>query len=136
MGQFANIDNQSITDMRRLFTRLRKVSPETAKETRKRFKAAATPTLAKVKANQPKDTGELRRKTRVYVSRGMVSIRSRAPHARVSEFGGRVQLWGRGQWVDYKAQPAVLPAAAEDRQRFVNEANKALIDALRKVDFK
>ncbi len=136
MTRFANVDSASVTDMRRLFTRLRKASPEVAKATRQRFKKAATPTLAKVKAKQSKDTGELRNKTRVYVARGMVTIRSRAPHARVSEFGGRVRLWGRDEWVDYKATPAVLPAAAEDHQRFVNEANAALIDALRKVGFK
>lgn len=133
VARFANVDNMSVTDLRRMFTRLRKLSPETAKETRQRFKKAATPTLAKVKARQPEDTKELKNKTRVYVARGMVSIRSRARHARISEFGGRVQLWGRDQWVDYKATPAVLPAAAEDHQRFVNEANAALIDAARKV---
>jgi hypothetical protein len=135
-GKFVNVAEQTSTDMRRLFTRLRKASPEVAKETRVRFKKAAEPTLAKVKARQPEDTGELKRKTRIYVARGMVTIRSRAPYARPSEFGGRVQLWGRDKWVNYKASPAVLPATAEDRQRFVNEANAAVIDAYRKVGFR
>jgi hypothetical protein len=134
--QFANIDKLSVTDMRRLFTRMRKASPEVAKETRQRFKKAAEPTLAKVRARQAEDTGELKRKTRIYMARGMVTIRSRAQHARPQEFGGRVNLWGRDKWVDYKGQPAVLPVAAEDHQRYVNEANAALIDAFKKVGFR
>lgn len=136
MGKFANVDDMSVTDIRRLFTRLRKASPDVAKATRTRFKKAAEPTLAKVKDRQPKDTGELRKKTRIYVARGMVTIRSRARHARTSEFGGRVRLWGRDTRFDYPATPAVLPGAAEDRQRFVNEANAALIDAMRKAGFR
>lgn len=136
MAKFASIDSASVTDMRRLFTRLRKASPEVAKETRQKFKAAAAGTLAKARTKQPVDTGELRRKTRVYLSRGVVSIRSRAQHARTSEFGGRVRLWGSEKRFDYPAHPAVLPAAQEDRQKFVNDANKALIEALRKVGFK
>lgn len=132
-GRFANIDNMSVTDIRRLFTQLRKLSPETAKVTRQRFKKAAEPTLAKVKSKQPKDTGELRNKTKIYMSRGVVTIRSRAQHARTSEFGGRVRLWGTERRFDYPAHPAVLPAATEDHQRFVNEGNAALIEAARKV---
>lgn len=135
-GKLVDVSKQSTTDMRRMFTRLRKASPEVAKATRTRFKKAAGPTLAKVKASQPEDTGELKSKTRIYVARGMVTIRSRARHARVNEFGGRVQLWGRDRWVNYKASPAVLPAAAEDRQRFVNEANAAVNDAYKKVGFR
>lgn len=135
-GRFVNIDETSVTDMRRLFTRLRKTSPEVAKETRTRFKKAAGPTLTKAKARQPEDTGTLKKLTKIYMSRGQVQIRSRARHARTSEFGGRVRLWGTERRFDYPAHPAVLPAAAEDHQRFVNEANKALIDALRKVGFK
>lgn len=135
-ARFVDVSKQSTTDMRRLYRDLRKASPEVAKETRQRFKKAATPTLAKVKSRQPKDTGELSRKTRVYVNRGMVSIRSRARHARPSEFGGRVQLWGREQWVPYKANPAVLPTTLEDRQKFINQANAAVIDAMRKVGVK
>jgi hypothetical protein len=133
VGQFASVDKMSVTDLRRMFTRLRKASPEVAKETRQRFKKAAGPTLAKVKSRQAEDTGELKSKTRIYVARGMVTIRSRAAHARPSEFGGRVKLWGRDQWVPYKAHPAVLSATSEDRQRFVNEANAAVIDAFKKV---
>jgi hypothetical protein len=133
VGRFVDIDRLSVTDLRRLYRDIRKISPETAKEVRTRFKKAAEPTLEDTRRRQPERTGELKRKTRIYVARGTVTIRSRAQHARTSEFGGHVRLWGTERRFDYPAHPAVLPAAAEKRQKFVNEANAALIDACKKV---
>lgn len=133
MGQFVRVDQQSDRDIRRLFTDLRKLSPEVAKETRTRFKKAAGPALDDAHARQPEKTGELKRKTRVYVNRGIVTIRSSARHGRISEFGGRVRLWGRDQWVPYKARPAIWPAVSANRQKFINEANAAVMTATRKV---
>lgn len=131
-----SIDPASSKDIQKLLRELRKFSPELAKETRAKFKRAAGPALADVKKRQPQKTGELRRKTKVRFARGRVEIRSSAPHARIQEFGGRVQLWGRDQWVPYKAQPAVFPAAQEHRADFIRKAADAVDSAARKAGFK
>jgi HK97 gp10 family phage protein len=132
-GKFVDISQVSKNELRRLIADLRKLSPETAKEVRKQFKKAAQPTLADARRRQPNATGELRRKTRIYVTRGSVSIRSRAPHGRISEFGARHPLWGRDQWVKQPAAPAIFPAVEARRTQFINDANNAVITAFKKV---
>lgn len=131
-----SIDPASSKDIQKLLRELRKFSPELAKETRAKFKRAAGPALADVKKRQPVRTGELRRKTKVRFSRGRVEIRSSAPHARIQEFGGRVQLWGRDQWVPYKAQPAVFPGTEAHRGDFVRQAEAAVYVAAKKAGFR
>ena len=131
-----SIDPASSKDLQKFMRELRKFSPELAKETRAKFKRAAGPALADVKKRQPKRSGELRRKTKIRFSRGRVEIRSSARHARIQEFAGRVQLWGRDQWVPYKAQPAVFPAAAAHRADFVRQAENAVFTAAKKAGFK
>jgi HK97 gp10 family phage protein len=134
---FAGVDPRSKKDVQKLFTQLRKVAPEVGKETRRRFKSAAQPTLADARSRQPERTGELRRKTRIRTSRGVVAIVSSARHGRISEFGGRHPVHGhRDRWVQQKAQPAVFPAVAEGRSRFIKEANVAVLTALKKAGFR
>lgn len=124
-------------ELNALFRDLRKVAPEVAKETRKSFKTAATPILNNARKRQPKLTGELRRKTKIRIARGRVEIRSSAPHARISEFGGRHPAWGnREKWVDQKAQPAIFPAVDAGRAEFIRKANAAVYVACKKAGFK
>jgi hypothetical protein len=134
VSTFVQVDKQSARDMARLFRDLRKASPAVAKETRARFKKAATPALNDARSRQPKLSGNLRRKTKIRISRGRVEIRSSAEYGRISEFGGRHPLWGdRDKWVKHEASPAIFPAANAHRQKFINAANAAVIDAMRKV---
>jgi HK97 gp10 family phage protein len=131
------VDVQSPKQLGKLMRDLRKVAPDVAKETRAKFKKAATPVLNDAHKRQPKKTDELRRKTKIRIGRGRVEIRSSAPHARISEFGGRHPLWGdRDKWVEQKAQPAIFPAAAAGRQQFVKEAKAAVYVACKKAGFK
>jgi hypothetical protein len=130
------VDASSAKDLQRFMRELRKFSPELAKETRAKFKTAAGPALADVRRRQPVRSGELRRKTKIRVARGRVEIRSSAPHARISELGGRRQLWGRDQWMAQKAAPAVFPGTAAHRDDFVRQAGDAVSVAAKRAGFK
>jgi len=131
------VDPASKKAMAKLMADLRKVAPDVAKETRKKFKAAAQPVLENARSRQPSRTGELRRKTKIRITRGSVQIRSSAAHARISEFGGRHPLWGdREHWVDQKAAPAIWPAVQDGRKKFLEQANAAVYLALKKAGFK
>jgi HK97 gp10 family phage protein len=129
------VDPRSSKEVKALLRDLKKFDPELAKEVRKRFKAAANPILNAARRRQPKDTGELRRRTKVRFARGRTEIRSSAPHARISEFGGRHPLWGRDQWVAHPAQPAIFPAVDAGRKDFIREAEIAVTAAARKAGF-
>lgn len=134
MGAFVQVDKASTRDLQRLFRDLRKASPAVAKETRLRFKKAAGPTLADARRRQKKDSGELRRKTKVSVRRGVTAIQSTAKHGRINEFGGRHPLFGDWEHpITQEANPAIFPAVEAHRQQFINEANAAVITAMRKV---
>ena len=130
------MDTSSQKDLARFMRDLRKVAPEVAKETRKRFKKAATPVLNDARKRQPKKTGELRRKTKIRIARGRVEIRSSARHARISEFGGRHPLWGRDQWVQQDPVPAIFPAADAGRPKFIQEARAAVDLGAKEAGFK
>jgi hypothetical protein len=134
-GPFS-VDPASSKDLQKFMRDLRRVAPEVAKQTRKRFKAAATPVLNDARSRQPKKTGELRRKTKVYVSRGRVEIRSRARHARISEFGGRHPNWGRDDWSKQPPAAAIFPAVEAGRPRFIEEAKSAVDMGAREAGFK
>ena len=134
-GSFG-IDPRSPKDVQKLMRDLRKIDPELVKETRKRFKSAAGPALADVRRRQPSRSGRLRRQTKIRVTRGRAEIRSSAPHARISEFGGRHPLWGRDQWVNQPPSPAVFPGTAAHRADFVRQAEAALVVAATKAGFR
>lgn len=135
-GPFS-VDPASSKDVQKLMRDLRKLAPEVAKETRKAFKSAATPILNDARRRQPKRTGELRRKTKTRFSRGRVEIRSSAPHARISEFGGRHPAWGnREVWVDQPAAPAIFPAVDAGRANFIQAAAKAVDQGAKEAGFK
>lgn len=131
-----SVDISSQKDLAKFMRDLRKIAPAVAKETRKRFKEAATPILNDARSRQPKDTGELRRKTKIRIARGRVEIRSSARHARISEFGGRHPLWGRDQWVKQDPAPAIFPAVDAGRGRFIQAAKSAVDLGAREAGFK
>lgn len=131
------VDPNSKKAVVKLMADLRKSAPEVAKETRRRFRAAAQPTLEDARSRQHKRSGELRRKTRIRVTRGVVAIVSTAPHARINEFGGRHPLWGdREHWVPQQAVPAIWPAVQQHRAEFLKQADAAVYTAMKKAGFK
>lgn len=131
------VDVSSDKQMKALMRDLRKVAPEVAKQTRKRFKAAATPILNDARRRQPKATGELRRKTKIRIARGRVEIRSSARHARISEFGGRHPVYGnRDVWVKQDPAPAIFPAVDAGRAGFIREAERAVDLAVREAGWR
>lgn len=135
-GPFS-VDPASSKDVQKLMRELRKVAPEVAKQTRARFKAAATPILNDARRRQPKKTGELRRKTKIRIARGRVEIRSSAPHARISEFGGRHPVYGnREVWVNQPAAPAIFPAADAGRSEFIRQAEHAVELAVKEAGWR
>lgn len=135
-GPFS-VDPSSSKDLQKFMRDLRKVAPEVAKQTRKRFKAAANSVLNDARSRQPKATGELRRKTKVRMARGRVEIRSSAPHARISEFGGRHPRWGdRGHWIPQPASPAIFPAVDAGRAQFIKAADTAVQQGAKEAGFK
>jgi hypothetical protein len=135
-GPFS-VDPSSSKDLQKFMRDLRKLAPAVAKETRKRFKTAASPILNDARSRQPKKTGELRRKTKVRIARGRVEIRSSAPHARISEFGGRHPVYGnREVWVNHRAAPAIFPAVDAGREKFIQAAKSAVDLGAREAGFK
>lgn len=131
------VDPSSKKAMAKLMADLRKSAPEVGKETRRRFRAAARPVLDEARNRQHQRSGELRRKTRIRVTRGMVAIVASAKHARINEFGGRHPLWGdRGHWVAHKANPAIWSTVQERRKDFLKEADAAVYQAMKKAGFK
>jgi hypothetical protein len=131
-----SVDPSSQKDLAKFMRDLRKVAPAVAKETRKRFKDAATPVLNDARSRQPKKTGELRRKTKVRIARGRVEIRSSARHARISEFGGRHPNWGRDDWSRHDPVPAIFPAVDAGRPRFIQAAKSAVDLGAKEAGFK
>lgn len=131
------VDVGSRKEVAKVMRDIRKIAPGAAKELRANFKKAATPVLNDARKRQPKKTGRLRRQTKIRVSRGRVEIRSSAPHARISEFGGRHPLWGDfDKWVPHEAQPAIMPAAKAGRAEFIKQANAAVYTACKKAGFR
>lgn len=130
------VDPTSSKELAKFTRDLRKFAPEVAKETRKRFKSAASPVLSDIHKRQPKNSGELRHKTKISVARGSTAIRSSARHARISEFGGRHPLWGRDQWVTQPAAPAIFPAVDAGRSKFIEAAKKAVDQGAKEAGFK
>lgn len=131
------VDGVTEKELQSLFRKLRRTAPETAKEIRRRFRAAAKPALATARAKQSKRSGELRRKTRIVTTSGVVAIRSSARHGRVSEFGGRHPLFGdREHWYPHVAVPAIRQAVDAHKAEFTRQANAALYTELRKAGFR
>lgn len=135
MGALAGVNAQSKRDIQRVFKKLKELEPNLAKETRRRYRAAAGPVLADAKGRQPEKSGALKAGTRIQIRGGVTAIVSSAPHARISEFGGRRRVFGRDVWVDQPASPAIWPAMSDGRARFLNESRAALYAALKKAGY-
>lgn len=134
-GPFS-VDPSASKELQKFMRDLRKMAPEVAKQTRKRFKSAASPVLSDARSRQPKKTGELRRKTKVRFSRGRVEIVSSARHARISEFGGRHRNWGRDDWSRQEPSPAIFPAVDAGKSKFIQAAKSAVDQGAKEAGFK
>lgn len=126
-----------IPELRRFMRNLRKIEPEVAKATNRRFRAAAGKVANDAAGRAPKRSGRLARSIKPSVStRTGAAVRSPLPYAAIHEYGGRHRVHGKNVWVHQPARPYMNPAAIAGRGEFYREANEAVLDAARKAGFR
>lgn len=134
-----DVSKTSIDDMRALLREIKKLGPETRKRLQRKLRESVNKTAAKIRTKQPKDSGELRRKTRAGARAGRAEIRARAEYSRIVERGGKHPVFGetdKAKWVYQEPQPAIFPTVVEDQSQYFKDANRAIEEALREIKFK
>jgi len=109
---------------------------DTKRETNKRFKADAGNVRDKARMWAPRRSGRLARGINLRITKNDVQLVSSAPHARISEFGGRHPVFRQTTWVDHPARPHVFPAVESEAGNFYNDAVSSLDHAVFKAGFR
>ena len=116
---------------------LKKFEPVVSKEFRTRVRKAVAVIAADARRRAPKRSGKLAKGIKPSITNKGVALVSRAPHARIFEFGGRHPIFGnRERWVFQPARPHVFPAVNAGREEINKEALAALDDAASQIGFK
>lgn len=115
---------------------LKKLEPEVSKGFRTRLRKAVKVVADDARRRAPKKSGKLAKGIVPSVTNTGVVLRSKAPHARMHEFGGRHRVFGRDVWVFQPAQPHVFPAVKDGRAEVDKEALAALDDAIKEIGFR
>lgn len=125
-----------IADLGLTMREIRRLSPEMAKKTRNRVRAAAKEISDDARRRAPVRSGRLRRSVRPRVySNGRAAIVASAPHARIVEFGGRHPVFGKDRWVPQPETPFMREAVRAGRANFFRMVDAAVSDAVREVGF-
>jgi hypothetical protein len=127
-----------IPELRKFMRDLKKVSPALAKELRKSFRGSAKKVSDQARRNAPRKTGKLARSITPRVSSaGVAAVVAKAPHARITEFGGRHPVFGnKEKWVEHQAHPYLFSAAEQHRGEFLRQADLAVKKAAREAGFR
>jgi phage gpG-like protein len=115
---------------------LKKFEPAVSKGFRRRIKGVVEKVAQDARSRAPKRSGKLAKMIRPSVTNKGASLLSKAPHAKLFEFGGRHPVYGhRDRWVFQPARPHIFPAVRAN-EGFVNsEMLAALDDAISEIGF-
>lgn len=126
-----------IAGLREFMRDLKKLDPVVNKRFRARLRNAVKEITADAARRAPRQSGKLARLIKPSVTNKGAALASKAPHARIHEFGGRHPVFGhRDRWVFQKAQPHVFPAVRAGQEEIRRESLAALDDAMREVDLR
>jgi hypothetical protein len=115
---------------------LRKFEPAVSKGFRRRIKGVVEQVAVDARKRAPKKSGKLAKGIRPSVTNKGASLLSKAPHAKLFEFGGRHPVFGhRDRWVFQPAKPHIFPAVRENEQFVNSEMLAALDDAVSEIGF-
>lgn len=126
-----------IDGLREIMRDLKRLDPAVNKALRGRLRNAVKKVIDDAQRRAPKKSGKLARMIKPSVTNKGAALASKAPHARIHEFGGRHMVFGhKDRWVFQPAQPHIFPAARAGREEVRQESLAALDDAMREVGFK
>jgi|SRR3954471_20639169 hypothetical protein len=132
-GAGVEVDIQGLNEFLR---DLRKFEPEVSKGFRRRIKGVVEKVAVDARRRAPKKTGKLSKGIRPSVTNKGASLLSKAPHAKIFEFGGRHPVFGnRNNWVFQPAKPHIFPAVRANEQFLKSEMLAALDDAISEIGF-
>lgn len=113
---------------------LKKFAPAVQKKCRARMRKAVNVIVGNARRRAPKRTGRLVKGIKAQVTNKGAALVSKAPHARISEYGGRHPVHGdRETWVFHPARPHVGPAVDAGRDQVTTESIGAVNDAKREA---
>ena len=113
---------------------LKKFEPAVSKEFRGRLKTVVAEVAKDAQRRAPKKSGKLAKGIRPSVTNKGANLLSKAPHAKILEFGGRHPVFGhRDRWVFQPARPHIFPAVRAGTEKVHAEALAALDDALKEI---
>ena len=115
---------------------LKKFEPEVSKGFRKHIRGVVEKVAVDARRRAPKKSGKLAKGIRPSVTNKGASLLSKAPHAKIFEFGGRHPVFGhRDRWVYQPAKPHIFPAVRENEQFVKSEMLAALDEAISEIGF-
>jgi hypothetical protein len=125
-------------DVKRFMAELKKIDPETAKETRNKFRSLARVVAqdARNRASQHSRSGKMARSIVARGGSGDAAIASSHPGLPTMEFGLRHPLFGTGSWYQQAKRPVMWPAVEAHSSDFEKQALAAIDAAARKAGFK
>lgn len=116
---------------------LKKFEPAVSKAFRTRLRKAVKVVADDAKRRAPRKSGKLVKGIAPSVTNTGARLLSKAPHARIHEFGGRHPVFGnRNNWVFQPARPHIFPAVEAGREAVNKEALAALDDAIKEIGFR
>lgn len=138
----AHIEIEGLKEIRR---DLKRYSPELNKALNKNFKELVKKVVVLAQNLSPKLQGEmppgrtagaLAKGIKPVVTQSTVAITSKAPHARIFEFGGRHPVFGNDTWVFQPKMAYLFPAVDQSGSDVSEAAEQALEQARREAGFK
>jgi phage gpG-like protein len=116
---------------------LKKFEPSVSKQFRFRIRKVVKTVADDAKGRAPRLSGKLAKGISPSVTNTGARLVSKAPHARIHEFGGRHPVFGHtDRWVYQPARPHIFPAVRAGREEVNREALAALDDAIEEIGFK
>ncbi|MGH3834192.1 MAG: HK97 gp10 family phage protein [Pseudonocardiaceae bacterium] len=116
---------------------LKRFEPAVSKQFRTRLRKAVEVVAKDAQRRAPKKSGKLAKGIGPSVTNTGARLLSKAPHARIQEFGGRHPVFGnRENWVFQPARPHIFPAVDAGREEVNTEALAALDDAIKGIGFR
>jgi HK97 gp10 family phage protein len=122
-----------IDGLTELLKDLKKLEPAVNKELRGKLREIVKVVAADARKRAPHKSGALAKKIVPSVTNKGASVLSKAPHARISEFGGRHPVFGHNNWVFHPARPHVFPAVRAHQDDVRKQGAEALSDAVKKA---
>lgn len=132
-----HLDASSRTQINDLMRDLRKVDPALVNGVRRELRRVAKIVADDARRRAPRKSGALQRSIRPSVSStGDAAVVASAPHARITELGGRHPLFGnKERWYPQPRRPYLIPARDAHQKEFIQAADAALNEAAKKAGF-